>query len=56
MLARLDGTFSYTLEDEMRQKRFSDLLAQATQGRDCFVVDLPVGREFLRQNEWILEV
>lgn len=55
MLARLDGTFSYTSEDEMRQKRFSELLARATQGRDCFVVDLPVGREFLRQNEWLLE-
>lgn len=55
MIARLDGTFSYTPEDEMRQKRFSELLAWAAQGRDCFVVDLPVGREFLRQNEWLLE-
>ena len=55
MIARLDGTFSYTPEDEMRQKRFSELLAWAMQGRDCFAVDLPVGREFLRQNEWLLE-
>ena len=55
MIARLDGTFAYTPEDEMRQKRFSELLAWAAQGRDCFVVDLPVGREFLRQNEWLLE-
>lgn len=55
MLARLDGTFSYTAEDERRQRRFSELLAWATQGRDCFVIDLPVGREFLRQNEWLLE-
>lgn len=55
MIARLDGTFSYTPEDEMRQKRFSELLAWAIEGRDCFIVDLPVGREFLRQNEWLLE-
>ena len=55
MIARLNGTFAYTPEDEMRQKRFSKLLAWATQGRDCFVVDLPVGRDFLRQNEWLLE-
>ena len=56
MIARLDGTFSYTPEDEIRQKRFSELLAWATEGRVCFVVDLPVGREFLRQNEWLLEL
>lgn len=55
MLERLNGTFTYTPEDEARQKRFSELLAWACEGRDCFVVDLPVGRNFLRQNEWILK-
>ena len=55
MLERLNGTFKYNPEDEARQKRFSELLAWACEGRDCFVVDLPVGRNFLRQNDWLLE-
>mgnify|MGYP000850695033 CR=1 FL=1 len=54
MRARLDGECEYTKEDEERQKKFRVLLLKAAQGRDCFVIDIEVSRDFLRMHEALL--
>lgn len=55
MLERLNGIYADTPENEARQRRVPELLAWVCEGLDCFVVDLSVGQNLWRQNEWLLE-
>jgi hypothetical protein len=55
LLERMNDTVEYTSEDIAMQGRVLELLEWAAQGRDCFVYDVPIARDFLRNNPWYLE-
>ncbi len=54
LLERIAGKIEYTQEDISRQECIRALLNWATEGRDCFVHDVPIARDFLRNNPWFL--
>lgn len=56
MKERLDGHAVYTAEDEARQRRVREIIEFYAQSSDKLTVyQASIGREFLRQNDWLLK-
>ena len=54
MTERLNGNTFYTAEDEELQKKFWTLMKVYIEGHPrCFWYNARVGREFLKENEWM---